>query len=90
MVSTNLCNGRVARMEAGSHGTGAVHACFSPGCDMAWIAPREHAPRLLGQASLHRDCTTLTKQASSWRHRAKHRGLHRCNGLAAACATRAQ
>ena len=32
-------------------------SCDKPGCDMAWVAPREHLNRLFGQAQLHRDCS---------------------------------
>lgn len=31
-------------------------SCDKPGCDMAWVAPRAHMARLMGQAVLHRDC----------------------------------
>ena len=32
-------------------------SCNHSGCDSAWIAPREYASVLLGQADLHRDCS---------------------------------
>ena len=34
----------------------SLFSCPKPGCDMFWASPRQHAPSLLSQADMHRDC----------------------------------
>lgn len=46
-----------------------VLSCFYPGCDMTWVAPRQHATRIMDQVSLRRDCRSQhTKRHGKFGH----------------------